>query len=47
MNELLSLLPGFSSSTVVHECRNCGTKCEDGTECSNCGSTSVASYELE
>jgi rubrerythrin len=38
----------FHGSTVVYECRNCGTTL-DGREadCPACGSTATACYEVE
>lgn len=38
----------FDTSTVIYECRNCGTTLDDReAECPACGSTATARYEME
>jgi len=44
-----SLLDRFvDGTTVLRECRNCGTTLDDGQEtCPSCGCEAVVEYELE
>lgn len=41
-----SLLASGGGTTVIHECRECGTNVESGDRCPACDSSNVARYEL-
>ncbi|MDQ2052300.1 hypothetical protein RBH26_17645 [Natronolimnohabitans sp. A-GB9] len=47
-NALQTVLFRTESSTVIEECRRCGTTRESGaTVCPTCGSTGIARYHID
>ncbi|WP_458208774.1 hypothetical protein [Haladaptatus sp. NG-SE-30] len=48
MKDLLERLVGRTRSTVIAECRQCGTPVEvDATDCPRCGHDGIAIYRFD